>query len=638
MSGFFGSFTDKETRELKDRVIFAMALSGAVFFVLAVRLWYLQIKEADYYRELAENNRIRSVKSPAPRGMIYDRLGVKVAENRPGFDLYLVTEDVKDWTKTKEMLNTLIGLEEAEIEEKLERSKSRPPFQAVKLREDLSWEETVKIEASRFEMPGVMLEVSPKRSYVYAEALSHLLGHLGEINEKELKELKGKKYILGDMIGKYGMEKAYEDDLRGIDGSKDIEVDAFGRKVKIARWSPSYPGNEMTLTIDIRAQLAAWAAMKDSVGAVIAMDPKNGRVLALYSSPPFDPNLLSTGLSAEEWAELLENPKKILMNRAIQAQYPPASTFKPIHAAAALEEKALTPSTIIFAGGSFWFAGREYRDWKPEGHGRINYHRAIVESSDTFFYQTGLKLGVDTLARYSKGFGFGSKTGIPLANEKSGIVPSKEWKETALKSRWYDGETISVSVGQGYMLSTPLQLVTAYAAIANGGDLYTPQLVEEVRSPSGDVLSRFAPKKRGAIPVSKETIKRIKDALKGVTHEDGGTANFLRWSGLRISGKTGTAQVSKLVRRTKNIKEIAYELRDHAWFAGYAPYDDPKIAVVVLVEHGGFGASAAAPVAREVIKAYLAGEPGFTPEPRPAPTETGTTTAEASEKGDELSD
>ena len=636
MNGFFGSFADKETGELKDRVIFAVVLTGLVFFVLAARLWYLQIKEAHYYRELAESNRLRSVKSPAPRGVIYDRLGVKVAESRPGFDLYLVTEDVKDWTGTKEMLKDLIGLEEAEIEEKLERTKTRPPFQAVKLREDLSWEETVKIEASKFEMPGVMLDVSPKRQYVYGEAMSHLLGYLGEINEKELKELKDRKYILGDMIGKYGMEKSYEDDLRGVDGSKDIEVDAFGRKVKIAKWSPPYPGNEMTLTIDIRAQLAAWSAMKDQVGAVIAMEPKTGRILALYSSPPFDPNLLSTGLTSEEWTGLIENPLKILMNRAIQAQYPPASTFKPIHAAAALDERVIKPSTIIHAVGSFWFAGREYRDWKPEGHGWINYHRAIVESSDTFFYQTGLKLGVDTIARYSKGFGFGQRTGIPLPNEKSGLVPTTEWKQTALKTRWYDGETISVSVGQGYMLTTPLQILSAYSAIANAGTLFTPQVVEEIRSPAGEVLKRFSPQKRGALPASKDSITRVKAALKGVTHDEGGTAVFLKTSGLRIAGKTGTAQVSKLVKRTKNIKEIAYALRDHAWFAGYAPYDDPRIAVVVLVEHGGFGASAAAPVARDVIKAYLAGEEGFTPE-KNAPPSTAMT-AEAAPKGDELSD
>lgn len=589
----------------KERAFIAAIFAAAVFFMLAVRLWYLQVKEAEYYRELAENNRIRSVKSPAPRGTVYDRTGAKLAENRPGFDLYLVTEDVKDWPKTRQLLKDLIDLDEQAIDERLELSRNRPPFQAVKLREDLTWEETVKIESYKFEMPGVILEVTPKRHYIYAEAFAHLIGYLGEVNEKELKDFKERRYFPGDLTGKYGLERALEKDLRGTDGAKEIEVDALGRKVKVARQSPPYPGNDLKLTIDLKTQMAAWAALRGKVGAAIAMDPKTGRILAMVSAPDFDPNLLSTRISKEVWQELVEDPLNIFNNRAIQGLYPPASTFKPIHAAAALEERTITPATRIYSGPSFRFGGRDYRDWKEQGHGTINVHRAIVESSDTFFYQVGLKLGVDTLARYSRAFGFGTKTGIVLQNEKSGIVPSTAWKKAVYKTRWFEGETISVSVGQGYMIITPLQLLNAYAAIANGGTFYTPQIVEEITTPLGENVKRFTPEQKGTLAVSGKSLDIVKNGLRGVVEDKDGTAHFLMSSSLRIAGKTGTAQVAKLTRRTKNLESIPFKYRDHAWFAGYAPYDDPKIAVVVIVEHGGFGASAAAPVAKEIFKAYL---------------------------------
>ncbi|MBI2413210.1 MAG: penicillin-binding protein 2 [Deltaproteobacteria bacterium] len=602
-------FKDKEPTEYKNRVFIANVIVAIAFFVIGARFWYLQVLASSHYTELSLNNSTRLVKSPAPRGVIYDRLGIKIAENRPGFDLYLVPEDVKDWAWTKEMLLKLVSIDDETIEEKLQKAKGRPPFQAITLKEDLTWDETVKIESYKFEMPGIILDVAPKRSYLFGEANAHLIGYLGEISEKELKEKEtenpSNKYRPGDLTGKYGLEKAFESDLRGIDGGKEVEVDALGRKIKVVNYLPPYPGNNIKLTIDIKTQVAAWAALKDKVGAAVAIEPSTGKVLAMVSTPTFDPNALSSGISKEDWQELIGNPLNILNNRAIQGLYPPASTFKPIHAAAALEEKVITPSTMIYSGPAFRFGNRDYRDWKEQGHGIINVHRAIVESSDTFFYQVGLKLGIDRLARYTKGFGFGQKTGIPLHNEKSGLVPSSEWKEKTYKVKWYEGETISVSVGQGYMLTTPLQLCNAYAAIANGGTILKPQIIEEIKTPAGEELSRFTPEARGTLAVSPETLSIVKDALRGVVHDDGGTAHFLKATNLKIAGKTGTAQVAKLIKRTKNIQSIAYKYRDHAWFAGFAPYDDPKIAVVVIVEHGGFGASAAAPVARELFKAYL---------------------------------
>ncbi|MBI5886425.1 MAG: penicillin-binding protein 2 [Deltaproteobacteria bacterium] len=617
MSGYFG---DKEPVDLKRRVFAAMIIVGAAFFILAVRLWLLQVKDYDRYAELAQNNSIRLLRSTAPRGVIYSSGGFKIADNRPGYELYLVPEDVKDWDQTRQMLKRLVNIEPVDIDEKIKKAKGRPPFQAIKLKEELTWEETVKVETYKFEMPGVILEVSPKRLYIYGEAFAHLVGYLGEINDKELSESKPEdRYNLGDYIGKYGLEKSLETAIRGIDGGKEIEVDALGRKIKLVNWLAPRPGGDVRLTIDLETQMAAWEALRGSVGAVVAIEPSSGRVLAMVSTPGFDPNQLSTGISTEDWAALIGNPLNIMNNRAIQGLYPPASTFKPLHAAAALEEGEVTPQTRIYSGPAFRYANRSYRDWKPEGHGIIGVHRAIVESSDTFFYQVGLKLGVDRLAMYAKGFGFGTRTGIGLANEKSGLVPSPEWKQKTYGKRWYEGETISVSVGQGYMLVTPLQLASAYAAIANGGTLYQPQLVEEITRQDGGPAQVFTPVAAGALPISFENLAYVREALFGVVHEDGGTAHFLAASGLKIAGKTGTAQVTKLIERTKDVKSIQYKFRDHAWFAGFAPYDDPRIAVAVIVEHGGFGASAAAPVARAVIKAYL-GEPPAAPQ-GPVPQE-----------------
>ncbi|MBE7413934.1 MAG: penicillin-binding protein 2 [Deltaproteobacteria bacterium] len=612
MSGSY--FKDKEPRELKGRVYAAVLLAGAAFFILAARLWYLQVFQHSHFHELSLNNATRIIKAAAPRGLIYDRLGVKVAENRPGFDLYIVPEDVKDWDATKRMLTGLVDIEVEDIDDKLEKSRKRPRFQAVKLKQDLTWEETARVESFRFEMPGVLLEVAPKRSYVFSEAVSHVLGYLGEISEKELKEREseGEKYSAGDLVGKYGLEKYFEKELRGVDGGKEVEVDAVGRKIRVVNWRPPYPGNDLKLTIDVKTQVAAWAAMREKVGAAVAMDPKTGKILAMVSSPSFDANALSSRMTPAEWKAVIDNPFNVLNNRAIQGQYPPASTYKPIHAAAALEEGVISPGTKIFSGPSFWFAGRAYRDWKEEGHGHINVHKAIVQSSDTFFYQVGLKLGVDRLAEYSRRFGFGSKTGVPLHGEKPGLVPSSEWKRKAYKTKWYEGETISVSVGQGYMLSTPLQLLNAYAAIANGGTLWKPILVDEITTPEGKVVYDPEPEKNGELGISEKTMEHVRNGLAGVTHEDGGTARFLsRTTDLKIAGKTGTAQVARLIKRTRDVESIPYKLRDHAWFAGFAPYDDPQIAVVVIVEHGGFGATAAAPVAKEIFKAYLGGPEGL---------------------------
>ncbi len=613
-------FQEKEPLQFKKRVYLATILAAILFFVLIVRLWHLQIMKGSYYGLQSRHNKTRTVKSQAPRGIIYDRNGIKLVINRPGFDLYIIPEDVTDWPGTKSMLNKLTGLTEQTINERLKRASGRPPFRAVKLKEDLSWEETVKIESFNFEMNGVMLDVTPKREYIYGRALSHLIGYLGELNIEELKKLKSSGYDAGDYLGKYGLEKSIEEYLRGTDGFKDLEVDALGRKINVLGWTPPFPGHEVTLTIDIKTQLAAWQAMGANAGAIVALEPKTGRVLAMLSSPSFDPNKISAGITHKDWNSLIRDPLHPMTNRVIQGQYPPASTFKPIVAASGLTEKVIQTNTLIDSGPVFRFAGRGYRDWKEAGHGIINYKRAIIESSDTFFYQLGLLLGVDTLAKHSKSFGLGSATGINLGGEKPGLVPSSAWKKRVKKERWYQGETISIAVGQGFMLATPIQMASAFAAIANGGTVYRPSFVEKITDSNGEVLKSFTPEIKGRVDIPAHILKLIRNAMRGVVTDKAGTARTLRDKTLKIAGKTGTAQVAHMVERERDLEKIKYKLRDHAWFVGFAPYDDPKIVVAVLVEHGGFGARAAAPIAKKVIKAYLTNREGLQKAPSPPPS------------------
>ncbi|MFZ3071927.1 MAG: penicillin-binding protein 2 [Thermodesulfobacteriota bacterium] len=617
MATYFG---DKEPAELKDRIIPCIWVIAIAFAALFFRFWYLQVIRSNYFTELSLSNRIRIAKAHAPRGFVYDRNGILLAESRPGFDLAVVPEDVEDWDKTKLLLKKLTGIDEDEIKAKIKESKLRRPYHSIRLKEDVSWEEMARVKASEYELPGVVIEVSPKRNYVFGEATAHLIGYVGEINDKEYAELKKKvtpfskggsggiednPYALGDVIGKYGLESVFENELKGADGGKRIEVDAHGRAMRVIEATPPSSGQNISLTIDILAQMAAYEAMKDKSGAVVALDPRNGAVLAMVSAPGFDSNAVSAGIGAEEWEAIIKNPLKVLNNKAIQGAYPPASTFKLITAAAALEKNVITRETRIFSGPSFRFGNKEFRDWKEEGHGIIDVHTAIVESADTFFYQVGLKTGIEGLAEYSRRFGLGEKTGIELKNEKPGLVPTTAWKKKALGTQWYEGETVSVSVGQGYMLATPLQMANAFASMANGGKIYLPRIIEKIETSGGTVIKEFTPTEKSSTGISPQTISLLVNALRGVVTEDHGTARSLDVPNLKIAGKTGTAQVVKLKERIKNIKLIPYEFRDHAWFVGFAPYDDPKIAVAVIVEHGGFGSAAAAPVALKVIQAYL---------------------------------
>jgi len=615
--------SEKDPAEFKERLYLALAVMSLIFLILIAKLWYLQVMRAPHFRELSMNNRIRLTKTPAARGLIMDRDGNRLAENRPGFDLLIVPEDVEDMAQTKEMLTRIVDIDDDTITKKLKKANKRAPFRPVKLKEELSWEEMARVDSYNYELPGVLIEVMPKRTYPYDKATAHLLGYLGEISEEAYRQsrTKDKKpYRRGDMIGRSGVESSFEKTLRGTDGGRQIEVDASGRLIKVMKKIHPYPGNNIRLTIDLATQKAAWEAMKGKAGAVVAMDPRNGKILAMVSTPSFDSDMLTRGLSSKEWIKLVQDPMKVFNNRALQGLYPPASTFKPITAIAALEKGVIDKKRKIMAGPSFKLGRNTYRDWRPGGHGKINLHTAIVQSSDTFFYQVGLDLGIDDISHYAKSFGLGSKTGIRMKNEKKGFVPTRAWKIKAKGEPWYRGETVITSIGQGFMLTTPMQLLNSYAAIANGGTLYQPQFIESVESIDGKTIESFPPIVRSQIDAKPETLQFIREALRGVISEEKGTARWINRRGLKIAGKTGTAQVVKMKERIKDIEDIPYKFRDHGLFAGFAPFDDPRIAVAVVVEHGGFGSSSAAPVALRVIKTYLEGLRGLPKPEQPSQT------------------
>ena len=573
-----------------------------VFSVLFLRLWQLQILKGKEYKDLSENNRIRLRKVRPLRGRILDRKGRVLATNRPSFSVTVIPEDVLDIKGLSKKLSSLLGMDAKAISQKI-TANGRPPFQPVYIKRDISWEELSKVKALLMDMPGVQVVVEPIRTYPYGELAAHLLGYVGEVDRRELEENDG--YDVGDILGKTGVEAVWERYLRGSKGGRQVEVDAFGREVRVLGEVLPTPGWDLYLTIDVELQRKAEELLKDKVGAIVALDPSSGEVLALCSSPSYSPSLFASGISRGRWKRLLDHPLHPLTNRAVQGLYAPGSVFKIVTAAAALQEGRLSPEEELFCGGSWRLGNRTYRCWQEGGHGELSLHRAIVESCDVYFYQVGHRVGIDALSRYAQAFGFGKRTGISLPDEKGGLVPSRKWKREKLGKSWWEGETVTLAIGQGYILVTPLQMARMIAAVANGGDLYVPLLAQRVKEAEGERERIYRPQKAGRLPLRPSVLEEIRRALVGVVEEERGTGKAARIEGVKVAGKTGTAQVSKMGEKRLKPEELPYELRDHAWFVAYAPADDPKIAVAVLVEHGGHGGSAAAPLAREVIKKWL---------------------------------
>lgn len=601
--------------DFKGRFKFFVAALLLAFFVLFIRLWYLQVIKGGELLRLSENNRIRLRESPADRGMLLDRKGRILAHNRPCFEVYLIPEDLGAQPRALAAAAEILGMSESEIEGKLRQTKSRPPFHPVKIKSDISWNEVALLESNRVHIPGLIVDVRPRRAYDYGSLASHLIGYLGEVDENDLKNANGSQYRIGAWIGKYGVESQWETYLRGVDGGRQVEVDAHGRELKSLRSVEPFPGNNVFLTLDLDLQLAAEEAYEDKNGALVAMEPRTGRILAMVSKPSFDPAFFTGNCSPEAWKSLVEDPDHPLQNRVIQGVYPPGSTFKIITAIAGLESGIITPRTRFTCTGVYPYGNRDFRCWKEGGHGEIDLFRAIVSSCDIYFYQLGLKVGVDRIAKYAHEFGLGKKTGIPFPQEKTGTVPTTAWKMKTFGVPWYSGESLSLGVGQGYLNVTPLQLGCMISAVANQGRRYVPQVVERVETIYGHILREYPPIEASRVNVSFETLSFIREALRGAVNDPHGTGGTCALKEIQVAGKTGTAQVVRLPKDFKrgDVSRMPLKFRDHAWFVAFAPVEDPKIALAVLVEHGGFGATAAAPIAKKVIQKYfsLESSPSF---------------------------
>ncbi|MBI4401307.1 MAG: penicillin-binding protein 2 [Nitrospirae bacterium] len=594
----FGTQHD-ELRELQRRLTILKAGLFAVVLLLALRLWHLQIREGLYYRDLSENNRTRSVILEPARGLIYDRHGVLLANNVPSFNLYVTLEDVKDRGTLIKKLNTLAGLNEAILRKKL--SERTDKLVQKKVKGGLTLREAVLIESHRLDLPGVIVRAESQRNYPEGMTAAHLLGYVGEVSADQLERPEFDDLHQGSVIGQYGVEKTYDRFLRGRAGQKIIETDAIGHEKQTVEVQKPAAGDDLYLTIDLRLQKLAEQLLGEETGAIVALDPTTGEVLALASRPAFDPNVLSRELTPKQWEEIVQDEGHPLTDRSTQGQYPPGSTFKIVMAAAALETKTIEPSTKIRCAGGYQFGRRLYRDWKAGGHGLTDLTQAIVDSCDVYFYTVGQRMGIDTIASYAAQFGLGRATGIELPSELGGVVPSTAWKEKARGEPWLPGETISASIGQGYVTVTPIQMAHLIGAVGNHGVSYRPRLIRAVMERATGRLHELPAVAQGRLPVKAETLEIIREALAGVVTD--GTARRAKSTLVSIAGKTGTAQTAAF--RPGPEEDIPKKLRDHAWFVSYAPAAAPRIAVAVLVEHMGHGGAAAAPLAKHMIEAFV---------------------------------
>lgn len=602
----FTFFQEKELTIEKKRMFFLTIIILIGFFIIFTRLFFLQVIKGDLYRTLSEENRIRLVRLKATRGLILDRNGEVLVKNRPYFKLSIIPEDVPDINEILPLLSKLINMPHNQIKKTIANSNKRS-FEEITIKCDLSSQEVARLKEHQNNLPGIVVDVEAKRFYPYESLASHLLGYMGEINSKQLKSGNIPNVKTGDAIGQYGLENIANNYLIGIDGGEQVEVDVEGRKSKILGYLPSIPGKNLILTIDIDLQKLVEKSLKGKTGAIVAMNPKNGEILAMASHPCFNPNLFATGISIQEWNNLINDPKDPLQNRVIQAQYPPGSIFKIVIASAGLELGVIDEYTTIHCGGYINIGNWVYNCWKKNGHGDISLYDALVHSCNVYFYQVGTKIGIDLIAQFSRRFGFNSPTGINLKGEKAGLIPDTLWKKKALKTIWYPGETASASIGQGYILVTPIQLACFISAIANGGKLYSPQIVKAITTPEKKIIKSFNHSNPKNIPLKDINLPIIRDALWGVVNENG-TGARAKSLELDIAGKTGTAQIVRIKNDDKDDieeEELPEELRDHAWFISFAPFEDPKIALVILIEHGGSGGSTCAPIAKEIIEGYL---------------------------------
>ncbi len=573
----------------RQRLLTMTVAIGVGFLVLLGQLWYLQVLEGARLRELSEKNRIRVRLAAAPRGVLFDRNGIPLVDNRPAFTLSLIPREMENRQTVLARLAVLLNIPSADLAETLERV-APDSFMPVRVRRGLTLEEVTRVEEWKLELPGVVVEVEPQRAYSASRFAAHLLGFVREASEEQIRQ---GRYRRGDMVGQSGLERLLDRYLRGRDGGERIEVDALGRPVQVVRRQEPAPGAHVVTTVDWRIQEVVERAMSAHAGAALVMDPRTGDILALTSSPAFDLDQFTGPLGRDAWLRLVRDPQAPLLNRALQGQYPPGSLFKVVVAAAGLQEGSLTPVDHVFCNGEFHLGGRTFKDWKEEGHGQVDLRRALVQSCNIYFYRAGLKVGVEVLTRYAKAFGLGALTRIALPGERPGLVPSPDVTRGRRGWAWQAGDTVNLSIGQGELLVTPLQVARLMAAVATRGILWKPRLVQRVEQPDGKLVYSASSEMNGYVELAPVVWEFLRQSLWGVVNE-GGTGAAARVPGLDVAGKTGTAQIVA--------KSDAARGQEHAWFAAYAPANDPQFVVVVLVEHGGRGGQVGAPIARRIFQ------------------------------------
>jgi penicillin-binding protein 2 len=591
-----------------------------VFSLFGLRLFQLQILEGAELAGQSERNSVRTVRLEAPRGEIVDREGRVLATSRPAFRVQVIPSELQDRDETYGALGSMLEVDRSEIAGTVGRPTGRRRFQPVLIDGDLTDVEHARVETLRFALPGVMTDMQPRRHYVEGKLAAHLLGTIGEIGAKQLASERYQDYRQGETIGQFGLEARMEEHLRGRAGGRNVIVDVAGREMDVIEEVEPVPGGRVVLTLDLDLQRVAEQAFDETLGlapegeeppkamgALVALDPRNGDVLALVSRPAYDPNVFAGGITPDDWAALTGDEWNPLRNRAISGQYSPGSTYKPFVALAGLIEGKIDPETEVFCPGYFRLGRRVYRCWKRGGHGNVNLDSALAGSCDVYFYQLGVELGVDTLARYARAFGLGQRTRIALAGENEGLVPTRAWKEKARGEEWIKGETVSASIGQGFNLVTLVQLAVSYAALANGEKVFSPRLVSRLETWDGELVEEMPPARSEPIGLDPAAIARIRTALAGVVNAPGGTGRRARLPDVEVAGKTGTTQVVSLdLVKDLEPEEVPVRYRDHALFGAFAPAENPEIAVAVLVEHAGSGGgTVAAPIARAVLARFF---------------------------------
>jgi len=576
--------------EKKMNVLFGIV--SLAFLVVFLKLFYLQILNYPYYRGLSDTNSLRLITARAPRGIITDRNGEILATNVPSYSLYVVPADLKSYGPTMVRLSQILDEPLSSLELTVESRRQRRKYEPIRLQTHLDENLIAQIEENRARLPGVYIQMEPERYYPHGELASHILGYIGEISEEDLTRLRENGYSVGAVVGKKGIERVYDQVLRGEDGGVQVEVDASGIQRRTLAYKKPVQGQTLQLSIDWKVQELAEKLLADQVGSIVVTNPRNGEILAMVSHPNFDPNEFVSGISYKDWGKLLKDKNHPLENRAIQGQYPPGSIFKLITALGALEEGVIDFNKVFLCKGIFWYKTWPYRCWRTSGHGWVNLERAIIESCDIFFYQLGLLVKIDKIHDTAKDMGLGNKTKVDMDSEVAGLVPNAQWKESTQHVPWFPGNTIQMSFGQGYLLTTPLQMLDVTSGFAMDGKIYKPHLLYKiVDQNTGRTVFEKQPEILRSASIDQKYLDFIKTTMEKVISSDYGTGKKARISGVRVAGKTGTSENP--------------HGDTHAWFTAFAPAEDPKVSVIVMVENGGEGGVVSAPMAKRVMEQAL---------------------------------